>query len=196
MSRTKKIRRPSDDHVGECIDTYFFFWIPLTAKMGLVRHLHTAEIVEQLILARRHFPDVWISNVVFMGMGEPLHNLDEVLPAIDILVDDRKASPGVKFADSEILGMPGDSPDVKAWGDIVLGVFLVAIAAGFALAAILSPTDPVAVSAPSFSDSHRLQSASTSTLTRCATTKSVTASAGLDERAARAFRRKARLIPL
>lgn len=61
----------------------------LTAKMGLIRHLNTAEIVEQLILARRHFPDVWISNVVFMGMGEPLHNLDAVIAATQIMVDDR-----------------------------------------------------------------------------------------------------------
>jgi len=61
----------------------------LTAKMGLVRHLGTAEIIEQLILARRHFPDVWISNVVFMGMGEPLHNIDAVIAATHIMCDDR-----------------------------------------------------------------------------------------------------------
>lgn len=61
----------------------------LTAKMGLSRHLRAAEIVEQFVVARRRFPDVWISNVVFMGMGEPLHNLDEVIPATHVLVDDR-----------------------------------------------------------------------------------------------------------
>ncbi|MBK9757881.1 MAG: 23S rRNA (adenine(2503)-C(2))-methyltransferase RlmN [Nannocystis sp.] len=60
----------------------------LTAKMGLVRHLSTAEIVEQLILARRSFPELWISNVVFMGMGEPLHNIDAVIAATHILCDD------------------------------------------------------------------------------------------------------------
>jgi 23S rRNA (adenine2503-C2)-methyltransferase len=61
----------------------------LTATMGLSRHLRAAEIVDQLAQARRTFPDVFISNVVFMGMGEPLHNLDEVLPAVDIMLDDR-----------------------------------------------------------------------------------------------------------
>ncbi|HEY8377728.1 MAG TPA: 23S rRNA (adenine(2503)-C(2))-methyltransferase RlmN [Nannocystis sp.] len=61
----------------------------LTATMGLGRNLRAAEIVDQFVIARRHFPDVWISNVVFMGMGEPLHNLDEVLPAIEVLTDDR-----------------------------------------------------------------------------------------------------------
>jgi len=60
----------------------------LTAKMGLLRHLSAAEIVEQVILARRLFPDTWISNVVFMGMGEPLHNLDAVITATRILCDD------------------------------------------------------------------------------------------------------------
>jgi 23S rRNA (adenine2503-C2)-methyltransferase len=60
----------------------------LTAKMGLLRHLSAAEIVEQVILARRMFPDTWISNVVFMGMGEPLHNLDAVITATRILCDD------------------------------------------------------------------------------------------------------------
>ncbi|MCY1055000.1 23S rRNA (adenine(2503)-C(2))-methyltransferase RlmN [Nannocystis sp. SCPEA4] len=60
----------------------------LTATMGLARNLGAAEIVDQLVIARRQFPDVWISNVVFMGMGEPLHNLDQVLPAIDVMVDD------------------------------------------------------------------------------------------------------------
>lgn len=60
----------------------------LTATMGLARNLGAAEIVDQLVIARRRFPDVWISNVVFMGMGEPLHNLDQVLPAIAVMVDD------------------------------------------------------------------------------------------------------------
>jgi len=61
----------------------------LTARMGLARNLRAAEIVGQLAIARRVFPDVWISNVVFMGMGEPLHNLDEVIPAIEIFTDEQ-----------------------------------------------------------------------------------------------------------
>ncbi len=61
----------------------------LTAKMGLQRHLSTAEIVDQFAVARRAFPELWLSNVVFMGMGEPLHNLDAVIAATQILCDDR-----------------------------------------------------------------------------------------------------------
>lgn len=60
-----------------------------TAKMGLVRHLSAAEIVDQVVQARRMAlqNDALITNVVFMGMGEPLHNYDNVLQATRILID-------------------------------------------------------------------------------------------------------------
>ncbi|MDG2422499.1 MAG: 23S rRNA (adenine(2503)-C(2))-methyltransferase RlmN [Phycisphaerales bacterium] len=57
-----------------------------TGTMGLVRNLTTAEIVDQWHHARFQL-DARISNIVFMGMGEPMENLDAVLPAIDILTD-------------------------------------------------------------------------------------------------------------
>ncbi|GJQ11236.1 hypothetical protein GpartN1_g3027.t1 [Galdieria partita] len=61
-----------------------------TAKMGLHGHLHTAEIVDQVVIAKRLFEkEKRISNVVFMGMGEPLHNIDNVLTAIEILLDEQ-----------------------------------------------------------------------------------------------------------
>jgi len=58
-----------------------------TAKMGLRRHLTTAEIIGQVVLARQHLsPEVGrIGNIVFMGMGEPLHNYDNVIRAVHIL---------------------------------------------------------------------------------------------------------------
>ncbi len=54
----------------------------MTGKSGLLRQLGSAEIVAQVALARRFRP---VSKVVFMGMGEPAHNLDNVLDAIDLL---------------------------------------------------------------------------------------------------------------
>ncbi|MBS7660459.1 RNA methyltransferase [Pseudomonas lalucatii] len=54
----------------------------MTGKSGLLRQLSSAEIVAQVALARR-FRNV--KKVVFMGMGEPAHNLDNVLAAIDLL---------------------------------------------------------------------------------------------------------------
>lgn len=62
-----------------------------TGRMGLKRNLTAAEIVEQAVFARRLFSDEVgsITNVVFMGMGEPLHNIDNVLKATDIMVHEQ-----------------------------------------------------------------------------------------------------------
>ncbi|MFL9813035.1 RNA methyltransferase [Stutzerimonas sp. VN223-3] len=57
----------------------------MTGKSGLLRQLGSAEIVAQVALARRFRP---VKKVVFMGMGEPAHNLDNVLDAIDMLGTD------------------------------------------------------------------------------------------------------------
>jgi 23S rRNA (adenine2503-C2)-methyltransferase len=55
-----------------------------TARMGLIRNLTAAEMVGQVQSARFGFGRP-VENVVFMGMGEPLDNLDEVLRAVEIL---------------------------------------------------------------------------------------------------------------
>lgn len=54
----------------------------MSGKHGLLRQLGSAEIVAQVVLARRRRA---VGKVVFMGMGEPAHNLDNVLEAIDLL---------------------------------------------------------------------------------------------------------------
>ncbi len=54
----------------------------MTGQGGLLRQLGSAEIVAQVVLARRLRP---VRKVVFMGMGEPAHNLDNVLEAIELL---------------------------------------------------------------------------------------------------------------
>lgn len=53
-----------------------------TAGMGFVRNLEAHEIVDQLIASREHASGRRISNIVFMGMGEPLMNLGNVAEAI------------------------------------------------------------------------------------------------------------------
>ncbi|MAJ47782.1 MAG: hypothetical protein CBC35_11035 [Planctomycetes bacterium TMED75] len=57
-----------------------------TAQMGLIRNLSAAQIVGQWFAAR-HTLGHEVKNIVFMGMGEPMDNLDEVLQAIRVLVD-------------------------------------------------------------------------------------------------------------
>ncbi len=54
----------------------------MTGRDGLLRQLGSAEIVAQVVLARQRRS---VKKVVFMGMGEPAHNLDNVLEAIDFL---------------------------------------------------------------------------------------------------------------
>ena len=75
-----------------------------TGTQKLVRNLTAAEIVAQLMVARQHLNDFHggpagnggpeeregaraVSNIVFMGMGEPLYNLDHVRDAIHIMTD-------------------------------------------------------------------------------------------------------------
>ncbi|HLQ76226.1 MAG TPA: 23S rRNA (adenine(2503)-C(2))-methyltransferase RlmN [Terriglobia bacterium] len=62
----------------------------LTGQLGLTRNLSAGEIVTQVLLAQRdnlrgEFRDSF--NIVLMGMGEPLHNYDNVMKAIRILHD-------------------------------------------------------------------------------------------------------------
>lgn len=54
----------------------------MTGKSGLLRQVSSMEILAQVVLARRQRH---VKKVVFMGMGEPAHNLDNVLEAIEML---------------------------------------------------------------------------------------------------------------
>ena len=54
----------------------------MSGRAGLIRQLGSAEIVAQVVLARQRRA---VSKVVFMGIGEPAHNLDNVLEAIQLL---------------------------------------------------------------------------------------------------------------
>jgi 23S rRNA (adenine2503-C2)-methyltransferase len=72
--------------VGCALDCRFC----LTGTMGLVRQLTPGEIAGQVaVLARDNKVDLRTVRIVFMGMGEPLHNYDAVMAAFRILVDAR-----------------------------------------------------------------------------------------------------------
>ncbi len=66
-----------------------------TGTMKLVRNLTAAEIVAQMMIARDDL-DEWqkpvqgrqVTNIVMMGMGEPLYNFDNVKKALDIIMDE------------------------------------------------------------------------------------------------------------
>ena len=61
-----------------------------TGKQGFNGNLSAEEIVGQLLLANRYLQssNQVVTNVVFMGMGEPLLNFESVLAAVDIMKDD------------------------------------------------------------------------------------------------------------
>jgi 23S rRNA (adenine2503-C2)-methyltransferase len=65
-----------------------------TGKQGFSRNLTVAEIIGQVWIAVRHLSqqqglhDQHVTNVVMMGMGEPLLNFDSVVAAMDIMLDD------------------------------------------------------------------------------------------------------------
>ena len=92
---------PEDDRGTLCISTQAGCAMGClfcsTGKQGFYRSLTTGEIVGQLWTAERELRreggitdpnDRVISNVVLMGMGEPLQNLDNVIPALRIFLDD------------------------------------------------------------------------------------------------------------
>ncbi len=80
---------PGEDHDTLCISTQvgcaMGCRICRTAKMGFIRNLSAGEIVSQLLTVRRRVPESRISNIVFMGMGEPLANFAETARAISVL---------------------------------------------------------------------------------------------------------------
>ena len=89
---------PEDDRGTLCISSQVGCALDCafcsTAQQGFNRNLTAAEILGQLFLAarelghRRAEDERAITNVVFMGMGEPLTNFDNVVAAIQVMLDD------------------------------------------------------------------------------------------------------------
>ena len=79
-----------------------------TAQMGLIRSLSVAEIVGQWFAARHLIehpdPEALIANIVFMGMGEPLDNFDNVVQAIAVLTDRRAANVAMRHITVSTVG--------------------------------------------------------------------------------------------
>ena len=84
---------PDGDKLTQCISSQVGCALDCsfcaTATMGLVRNLDAGEIVDQVYRAQAFLateePDRRITNLVYMGMGEPLHNYDQVVRSLRIL---------------------------------------------------------------------------------------------------------------
>ena len=77
---------PGDDRLTLCVSSQVGCAMGCrfcrTGTMGLIRNLMAHEIVDQFMCAQEHVAPRPITNIVFMGMGEPLKNIDEVSEAI------------------------------------------------------------------------------------------------------------------
>lgn len=92
-----------------------------TGKQGFNRNLSTAEIIAQMWVASRHYH---VTNMVFMGMGEPLLNLDNVLPALDILLDDNGYNLSKHTVTISTAGLVPQLQQLAATTDVSLAVSL------------------------------------------------------------------------
>ena len=84
---------PHTDHFTVCISSQVGCAMGcdfcMTGTMGLIRHLSVAEIVMQIQAAWEGLPEgETIRNIVFMGMGEPFHNYDNVMRALEVFTDE------------------------------------------------------------------------------------------------------------
>jgi 23S rRNA (adenine2503-C2)-methyltransferase len=90
---------PNGDKTTQCISSQVGCAVDCqfcaTAKLGLKRNLDAGEIVDQVYLGRRLLaevePTTRLSNLVYMGMGEPLHNYDNMIQSLRILTHDKGA---------------------------------------------------------------------------------------------------------
>lgn len=57
----------------------------VTGKIGFIRNLSAAEIIGQIMAAKHYLGEQRITNIVFMGMGEPVDNLDNLIHALEIM---------------------------------------------------------------------------------------------------------------
>ena len=81
-----------------------------TGQMGYTRNLTAGEIVDQVLYFARQLDAKGenVTNIVFMGMGEPFHNYDEVMKSIRIMNDERGYNLGARrFTISTVGLIPG-----------------------------------------------------------------------------------------
>lgn len=95
----------------------------LSAKGGFIRDLSSAEIVHQIVAIKKDemIPQEKRVNIVFMGMGEPLDNFDNVIKAIKIISSEDGLAISPK---RQTISTSGISPKIDRLGELNLGVML------------------------------------------------------------------------
>lgn len=114
----------------------------LTSKQGFLRNLETAEIVNQIHTVNKialtelgFLPDDSefrvITNIVFMGMGEPLDNMDNVIDAIDIVSNDNAFGFGKRKITVSTCGIANKMTEFKERCGVKLALSLNAVTDNF-----------------------------------------------------------------
>lgn len=115
--RIESVLIPMGSHYTQCLSSQVGCRLGcgfcLTAKMGLTRHLSAAEIVAQVQIGRRaDLGGVPLKNYVFMGMGEPLDNFDEVVAACRIMTDPKGLDISSRRITVSTVGLAARIPDL------------------------------------------------------------------------------------
>ncbi len=91
-NRIETVFIPEDDRGTLCVSSQVGCALECsfcsTARQGFNRNLSAAEIMGQLWVARRELGEERVTNVVLMGMGEPLLNFNNVVAATNLMLDD------------------------------------------------------------------------------------------------------------
>jgi 23S rRNA (adenine2503-C2)-methyltransferase len=108
--RIESVLMPNATHYTLCLSTQVGCAMGcdfcMTARMGLDRNLTAGEIVQQVVECARVIEDGKIlRNLVFMGMGEPFHNYDATLEAVDRLNDPRGFNFGARRITISTVGL-------------------------------------------------------------------------------------------
>jgi len=125
---------PEKDHFTLCVSSQVGCvqncQFCLTAKGGFVRNLNVSEIIAQIrdarhYLSQKDLDPLKLSNIVFMGMGEPLANYKNLLKALEIITD---SDYGLKFSDRRVtVSTCGLVPEITQLGldtDVNLAISL------------------------------------------------------------------------
>jgi len=117
-NRIESVLIPEKGHYTACISSQVGCAMGcafcLTARQGLIRHMKSSEILNQVIQIRKFMDEPEkLTNIVFMGMGEPLANFEEVKKAvINIISQD-----GLNFSDRRVtLSTCGLIPEIARLG--------------------------------------------------------------------------------
>lgn len=120
----ESVYMPGADRVSLCVSTQVGCKLNcrfcLTGKGGFIRDLTAAEIIDQLIQVKNRVPGGRITNLVMMGMGEPLDNYENTLKALRLITDQdlnliggRKITLSTAGVVPGILKLAEDFPKVK-----------------------------------------------------------------------------------